>query len=277
MLSNRSFSQDSEAIERPQDEEPQTVPPPQVQGAAAEEGPKPWGFWITIALSVVIAVGYTFAQTALTVVVAFAAMWRVQNLDIEQFARDLATNGFFWSVAVIVAAPVTIGLILLFTALARGITVRDYLALQWRGGKVLAKWCAVLLLFVVATDLTLYLLHGRVVPVFMEKVYATAHFPPLLWFAFVVVAPVTEELFFRGFMFKGIRHSSVGPAGAVVLTSLAWALMHAQYDVYGIAIIFLGGLLLGYARLRSGSLYVPIAMHILQNIVATLEVAVSLS
>lgn len=260
-------------IERPQDAEPQTVPSQQVQGPAAEEGPKPWGFWATIGLSAVIAVGYTFAQTALTVVVAVAAVWWVKNLDIEQFAQDLVTNGFFWSVAVIAAAPVTIGLTLLLAAIARGITVRDYLALQWRGGKVIAKWCAVLLLFVIATDLGMYLLHGSVVPEFMEKVYATAYFPPLLWFAFVVAAPVTEEIFFRGFMFKGIVHSSLGPMGAIVLTSLAWALMHAQYDVYGIIIIFLGGLLLGYARLRSGSLYAPIAMHMLQNIVATVEVA----
>ncbi len=273
MLSDRPVSQDSEVIERPQDEEPQTVPPQQVQGLAPEEGAKPWGFWITIALSVVIAAEYTFAQTALTVVVAVAAVWRVRDLDLEQLAQDLARNGFLWSVAVIIAAPVTIGLTLLFTALARDITVRDYLALQWRGGKGIAKWCVVLLLFVIATDLGMYLLHGRVVPESMEKVYATAYFPPLLWFAFVVIAPVTEELFFRGFMFKGIRHSAVGPAGAVVLTSLAWALMHAQYDLYGIAIVFLGGLLLGYARLRSGSLYVPIVMHVLQNIVATFEVA----
>ena len=258
--------------DRPQDADPQDGPPQQVQGPVAEE-PKPWGFWITIALSVVIAAGYVFAQTALTVVVAVVAMLRVKNLDIEQFAQDLVTNGFFWSVAVIAAAPITVGLTLLFTALAGGITVRDYLALRWRGGKVIAKWCAVLLVFVIATDLGMYLLHGSIVPEFMEKVYATAHFAPLLWFAFVVVAPVTEELFFRGFMFKGIRHSSVGPAGAIVLTSLTWALMHAQYDLYGITVIFLGGLLLGYARLRSGSLYVPIAMHILQNIVATVEVA----
>lgn len=259
--------------ERPQDAEPQTVPPQQVQGPAAEEGPKPWGFWITIALSVVIAAGYVFAQTALTVVVAFAALWRVKNLDIEQFAQDLVTNGLFWSVAVVAAAPITIGLTLLFAVLAKGITVRDYLALRWRGGKGIVQWCAILLLFVIATDLGMYLLHGSVVPEFMETVYATAYFAPLLWFAFVVVAPVTEELFFRGFMFKGIVHSSLGPAGAIVLTSLTWAMMHAQYDLYGITIIFLGGLLVGYARLRSGSLYVPIAMHMLQNIVATVEVA----
>jgi membrane protease YdiL (CAAX protease family) len=56
---------------------------------------------------------------------------------------------------------------------------------------------------------------------------------------------------------------------------MVWSALHTQYDLYGIALIFLGGLLLGYARLRGGSAYVPIAMHVVQNLVATLEVGVS--
>jgi membrane protease YdiL (CAAX protease family) len=96
----------------------------------------------------------------------------------------------------------------------------------------------------------------------------------LLWFAVVLVAPVTEELFVRGFLFQGVVRSRLGPVGAIVLSSLAWAVMHTQYDLFGIGTIVLGGLLLGYARLRSQSLYVPIAMHIVQNIVATAEVMI---
>jgi membrane protease YdiL (CAAX protease family) len=42
-------------------------------------------------------------------------------------------------------------------------------------------------------------------------------------------------------------------------------------------VILLGGLLLGYARWRSGSLYVPLAMHMTQNLLATLEVVAHLS
>jgi membrane protease YdiL (CAAX protease family) len=94
-----------------------------------------------------------------------------------------------------------------------------------------------------------------------------------LWFAFILVAPLAEEAFFRGFLFTGVAHSRLGPAGAVVLSSLLWAALHLQYDLYGMAMIFLGGLLLGYARWQSRTVYVPFAMHVVQNLVATVEVA----
>jgi hypothetical protein len=130
------------------------------------------------------------------------------------------------------------------------------------------------LAFIACTDGLTYLLRGRIVPPFMIDVYETARFVPLLWFAVVAVAPITEELFIRGFLFQGVVRSRLGPAGAIVLSALGWAAMHTQYDLFGITTIVLGGLLLGYARLRSRSLYVPIAMHVVQNLVATVEVMV---
>ena len=110
----------------------------------------------------------------------------------------------------------------------------------------------------------------------MVDVYKTAYFTPLLWFAFVIVGPLMEEIVFRGFMFKGIEHSKMGPAGAVIITSLVWSFIHIQYDVYGMVNLFLGGLLLGFARTKSNSIYPPVIMHILQNIIATIEVLVYL-
>ena len=92
----------------------------------------------------------------------------------------------------------------------------------------------------------------------------------------MVAAPLFEEIFFRGFMFAGLQHSRLGPIGAMVLSSLAWAIIHLQYDLYGITQIFLGGLLLGYARFRSGSIFPAIAMHALMNLIATVQVIIFL-
>jgi hypothetical protein len=89
----------------------------------------------------------------------------------------------------------------------------------------------------------------------------------------VLVAPLSEELFFRGFLFAGVLHSPLGSWGAVGLTSLAWAATHLQYDLYGMATVFAGGLLLGYARLRTGSIVPGLLMHALMNLLATLQVA----
>ncbi len=94
---------------------------------------------------------------------------------------------------------------------------------------------------------------------------------PLLWIALIVAAPVFEEIFFRGFLFRGFLGSRLGSFGTIVVTSLLWTVIHIQYDLYDMASIFVIGLLLGLSRFRSRSLYVPIAMHAVNNLVAAIE------
>jgi membrane protease YdiL (CAAX protease family) len=261
-------------IEPLQDGEQDAAVPDQApdQGVVARTGP--WGLWATLGFSLIIAAAYTLVQVALVAGVVLYALRETKNLNVEEFGRNLARNGLFWSAAVCAGAPVIIGLTLLFARAAKGITVRDYLALHWRGWKVIGKWCLVLLLFVAVADAATYLARDRTLPPLLVEVYRTAYFVPLLWLAFVLVAPLAEEIFFRGFFFQGLEHSRLGPAGAIVLTSAVWAFMHTQYDLYDTAVILLGGLLLGYARWRSRSLYVPLAMHMVQNIAATFQVVV---
>ena len=110
----------------------------------------------------------------------------------------------------------------------------------------------------------------------MVDAYKTAYFTPLLWLAFIIAAPLYEEILFRGFMFKGIENSRAGPIGAVIITSLAWSALHVQYDFLIIVSIFAGGLLLGWARLKTNSIYIPIAMHALQNLMAIIVVIIYL-
>jgi membrane protease YdiL (CAAX protease family) len=58
------------------------------------------------------------------------------------------------------------------------------------------------------------------------------------------------------------------------MTSLVWAIIHLQYDTYGVATVFALGLLFGFARLKSESVYVPIVMHALASLVAMIETAI---
>ena len=102
----------------------------------------------------------------------------------------------------------------------------------------------------------------------MAETYETTASLPLLWIAFVVAAPLVEELFFRGFLFEGLRDSWMGPTGAVLVTSLAWAAIHMQYEMFQIVIIGTLGILLGIAKLKTRSLYIPIAMHTFNNLLA---------
>ena len=54
-------------------------------------------------------------------------------------------------------------------------------------------------------------------------------------------------------------------AGAIVLTSAAWALMHVQYDWFVIVQIFLLGILFGWLRWASGSTILTIILHMIAN------------
>jgi membrane protease YdiL (CAAX protease family) len=96
----------------------------------------------------------------------------------------------------------------------------------------------------------------------------------LFFLAVVVVAPITEEIAFRGFLFRGLSSTWLGVAGTMVLTSVAWAAMHVQYDWMTLAQIFLIGLLLGWLRWASGSTLLTILLHMLANLAATIQAAI---
>ena len=79
----------------------------------------------------------------------------------------------------------------------------------------------------------------------------------------VFLAPIAEEFLFRGFLLPRLSEQ-LGPAWALGLSSLAFASLHLYQGVFMIFILFMA-LILGWTRLRTGSLFVPIALHMLQN------------
>lgn len=83
----------------------------------------------------------------------------------------------------------------------------------------------------------------------------------LILIAAGVGAPLAEELLFRGMIFGALRRSPLGFAGAMVITALSWAILHANYSVYGLSAITLIGLYLAWLRERTGSLLTPIVCH----------------
>ena len=77
----------------------------------------------------------------------------------------------------------------------------------------------------------------------------------------------------RGFLFEGLRRSWLGDAGTVLLTALMFASIHVQYVDFYVAQVFCLGLLLGAARVRTGSVILTVGMHALVNAVAMLQLA----
>ena len=77
-----------------------------------------------------------------------------------------------------------------------------------------------------------------------------------------VAAPIVEELTYRGLGFAAVRQF-FGAGAAVVVTALAFGLAHGLVIALPVLTIF--GLILGWLRLRTRSLYPPIILHAIFN------------
>jgi membrane protease YdiL (CAAX protease family) len=126
-----------------------------------------------------------------------------------------------------------------------------------------------------ATDLTSYSIGRPLVPDVMLEVYGSS-FLPFLVFALLILAPLGEETLFRGFLYKGIELSRAGPIAAILVSTILFAVIHVQYDWYGILAVAVMAFYLGVVRYRFASLPLTMLLHAIANAVATAEVYVQL-
>lgn len=236
----------------------------------------PWGIWATLGFSLIIVAAFLLVQVLVSSVLVAFELKQNPSLDVEAYGQALASNGLLLALATIGGMVTTVLLVGLFVRLRKDISVVQYLHLHPVEPTTLVRWLGIMLALALLWDAGTYVLGRPVIADFMLAAYRSAGFPPLFWLALVAAAPLAEEVFFRGFLFEGVRHTRLGASGAVLLTSLAWAAVHVQYDSYEISTVFVLGLILAVARLRTNSLYTTIAMHALVNLLATSEVAVYL-
>jgi hypothetical protein len=137
----------------------------------------------------------------------------------------------------------------------------------------LLPYLGLMLLFAASYNGLSYLLDKPIVPGFMITAYQSAGIYPLFFFTFILAAPFLEELFFRGFLLDGLRQSFIGPVLAVIITAVFWGVIHTQYELYEMMFIVGMGLILGYARIKTRSIFTPFAMHSMINGIAIIEVA----
>jgi uncharacterized protein len=246
---------------------------------------RPWGLWATLGFSLVIAVVAFVVMVVVTVMYVALAPTNQQspagevhaNFDtkVRNLAESLQSQGIGTLVAIVILSGATAvsAACIACAALRRGISVQSYLGLRAVPCRQLICWIAVAVLFAVASD-TLTAIVGR--PIVSEstiRLYRSVVFKPLLWIAYVVGVPQYQEFYFRGFLFAGIRYSWLGSVGAVLLTAAAGAALVVPDGLYGISTVFIWGLVLGYARIRSGTLMVPLTMQGIMNLVSVLEAA----
>jgi uncharacterized protein len=100
-----------------------------------------------------------------------------------------------------------------------------------------------------------------IVEVFMEEKDTS-----ILWMSALFAAvfgPIAEEIFFRGFMYPAVREKW-GKAAGIIGTSVIFSFLHAH--IAGFLPIIALGILLTYLYEKTGTLMVPIAVHIIHNV-----------
>ncbi len=86
-----------------------------------------------------------------------------------------------------------------------------------------------------------------------------------------IIAPVFEEVVFRGLAFSRLQYSKFGPVGAIIITSLIFSVLHIQYELILLVFLFPMALLYGFVRYKTENVTYCIALHILFNSLSTFQ------
>src|SRR6266704_320785 len=232
----------------------------------SERAPRIWKFWGTALWGLFIFAAMFVGQI---VVVAWFVLRREGPIDLAA-ATQVVGGGLTISLSVIMGLPAVLAALWIAIRLSRT-SFADYLALRRSSWSNLAIGVVALIVLVMGWDLLSRVAGREIAPGFMGEVLNSARADGSLWLlviAFVAAAPISEEFFARGFLYRGWSESFLGPVGAIVLSSLVWTALHLQYDWFFFGEVFSIGLLLGYLRYRSGSIWLTVIVHGLNNLAA---------
>jgi membrane protease YdiL (CAAX protease family) len=142
-----------------------------------------------------------------------------------------------------------------------GLSGRRYL---WDSGRAVIGFFAVLPLCVAALYLTALIIKPTKHPMLDFLHRASAGWMALTVFSAVVMAPLAEELFFRGLVQSVLRRYFRSPWVGIVLGSGLFAASH-QPQYQHMPALFVLGMVLGYNYERTGRLLAPVLLHAIFN------------
>lgn len=252
----------------------------------ADAAPLPWSPGYTLFWGLILLGGYLLVQALVVMVGVVPAVLadRVPGSPPDVAGILRGRMGLLFTIGTAVSAPLAVGATLLvaWRGLARQGLVDPRPALRHGLGLVrprfaqVALWTAVAFAVLAAYEWLARLLDRPPLPDFMIEFHASAGWLPGLLFVVVVLAPLVEEVLFRGFLLPGLAAGRFGGAGAIVVTALLFAAVHTQYDPFDMSAVLTLGLLLGAARWFSGSLWLAYGLHVAINAVAAAQLVSAL-
>lgn len=161
-----------------------------------------------------------------------------------------------------------IATLLLVIKFRRKRTAAEFLALNPQSFASLLKWLGLTGILLIVSVISGMVFDRPEVNEWMVTTFNTVDYKYLFAFALIVCAPILEETLFRGYILGVWLESKLHPWVAILLTSILWSAIHLQYDLYDMTFIFALGVLLGYARVKSNSLFPAIVIHAAWNLLA---------
>ncbi|NJN39123.1 MAG: CPBP family intramembrane metalloprotease [Acaryochloridaceae cyanobacterium CSU_3_4] len=223
----------------------------------------PWTSLEILGLTIAILVIFFTITSAIATLFLTLTLNHNPSLNPQVVAQSMQTNGWVLSIAILIAGSCS--LVLLYATLTQrpALTPSQYLALRKPRWTAWWIWNALLVALMLLSESILRTFQQP--ETYTETLYRTTHSPILLYIAIVGIAPLFEELLFRGFLFHGLQSSRLGSGGAILISALIWTILHAQYGGLSLVQIFVFGLLFGAARTQTQSLFIPLSMHCLNN------------
>ena len=180
-----------------------------------------------------------------------------EQLKLHQYNGDITATTALWS------GGICLALILVTVGFWKRKQLVEFMGLRSPAPLLVLKWFGLFALLMLAIE-GLAQLSSVFQTDFMQHVVSSTTNLPLLFIGVAVVGPLFEEFLLRGLLFGSLRHI-VDEHATVALTAGVFALMHLQYSLPIMMLILPMGIVLGYARARSGSIWVPVMLHMMNN------------
>jgi membrane protease YdiL (CAAX protease family) len=273
--------QDSSAVtpdcRRPMQVSRQYQPEMPEESLGSSDPVLPYSPFATLLLGLAIAGVFTLMQIYAMFTHAWALMDLYPALLLSEGLARAQGDGRALALAMLSSSTAGVALILIvIRSKIPRLPIAEYLALKVAPTRDYIRWMMAFVALLWAVQVLMRLFAQPLDATFLDKEYHATSQPWIIWLPVVFTIPVFEELFFRGFLFAGLARARWGRTGAIALTATAWALMHVQqYSPPAIMMVFGLGLILGCARAQTRSLLPPLAIHIVNNILALAQTATS--
>ncbi|WP_312765940.1 type II CAAX endopeptidase family protein [Epilithonimonas sp.] len=109
---------------------------------------------------------------------------------------------------------------------------------------------------------------GEIYKMYSDQFAKLAKEPISLLIMTVILAPILEEILFRGIIMKGMINNKVKPTTAIIVSALIFGAVH--FNPWQFAGAFLLGLVLGLVYYKTKSLLMSILLHAFNNLVSAM-------